>query len=132
MKTPLFAALALLALPLLALGVPAHAQRQSDTTGEQLAKLCTSRDARQLEGCTAYISGIADAAGLFQDLRPADGSKGAALPGYVCIPAKATGVQLRQAFVEWLRKHPDRNSQQAGHAVLVALDETFPCSGTRA
>ncbi len=121
MKTFLLAAFAI------ALASGAHAQRISNMSGEQVAKLCTDKDPRQVEGCTAYINGVADTVGLFQQLRPADGSQGKPLPGYACIPPKTTGTQLRQTFVEWLRKHPDRAKMPAGHAVLVALDEGYPC-----
>ena len=115
------------ALAVIASASSAQAQRMSNMTGEQVAKLCMGKDPRQVEGCTAYINGVADAAELFQQLRPADGSQGKPFPGYACVPPKATGIQLRQAFVDWLRKHPDRAKLPAGHAVLVALDESYPC-----
>ncbi len=126
MRTLLLATLAVLAL-----GTAAQAQRMTTMTGEQVAKLCTDKDPRAVEGCTAYINGIADAAELFQALRPADGSNGPPLPGYACIPAKTTGAEMRRVFVDWLRKHPDRAKLPAGHAVLVALDESFSCSSQR-
>jgi hypothetical protein len=128
----LFAAAVLAGLAGLA-GFPgtAQAQRFSSITGAKLAELCASRDQRQVEGCTAYIDGIADAAGFYQRLRPMDGSRGGTLPGYVCIPAPTTGAQLRTAFVDWMKKHADQGQRQASGVVLRALDDNFVCPGER-
>lgn len=119
----------LIAAAVLAMAGTAHAQRLSNLTGGKLVELCTSKDARQVEGCTAYIDGIADAAGFYQRLRPIDGSKGAKLPGYVCVPTSVTGVQLRQGVIDWFRKHADQAQRQASGVVLRALDEAFVCPG---
>ena len=125
MKTALFAAVALCALG----STAAHAQRMSNLTGERLARLCVSQRPQDVEGCTAYIDGVADAVGFYQRLRPADGSKGGNLPGYICIPGPVTGVQLRQAVTGWFRAHQDQANRQASGIVLRALDETFVCPG---
>ena len=125
MKTLLIAA-AILSLP-----AAAHAQRYSNITAGKLVELCISRDPRQVESCTAYIDGVADAAALYQRLRPRDASKGPPLPAYICVPGPTTGVQLRQTVVDFLRKHMDQATIQAGGIVLRALDETFTCPGER-
>ena len=119
----------LIAAALLGFAGTAHAQRFSNLSGAKLVELCTSKDPRAIEGCTAYIDGIADTSAFFQRLRPGDGSKGAALPGYICVPASTTGVQLRQAVVDWFKKHTDQGQRQASGIVLRALDETFLCPG---
>ena len=111
------------------LGGGAQAQRMSNLTGAKLVELCTSRDARLVEGCTAYIDGIADTAAFYQRLRPVDGSKGEKLPGYVCVPGPTTGVQLRTGVVDWYRKHTDQANRQASGIVLRALDELYVCPG---
>ena len=123
-KTILLAALAVAAL-----GGTAQAQRMSNLTGQKLVELCTSKDARQVEGCTAYIDGIADTAQFYQRLRPADASKGAALPGYICVPGPTTGVQLRATIISWYRNHQDQANRQASGIVLRALDEVYVCPG---
>lgn len=128
MKIPAFT-VALAALATLALGTTAQAQRMSNLTGERLMRLCTSQDRTQVEGCTAYIDGIADSVAFYQRLRPADGSKGGNLPGYVCVPGPTTGVQLRQSVITWYRSHQDQANRQASGIVLRALDETFVCPG---
>ena len=126
MKASLLPALAVLAT--VAVAGQAHAQRLSSLNAQHLAALCTG-DRTSSEGCEAYIDGVADTAGSYQELRPEDGSKGAALPGYVCVPRQVTGIQLRETFVEWLRANPNENDRQAAGAVLRALDARFRCPG---
>ena len=124
MKTVLMAAVAVVTL-----GGAAQAQRMSNLTGAKLVELCTSKEPRHVEGCTAYIDGIADTSAFFQRLRPADESKGAKLPGYICVPGSTTGVQLRQTVIDWFKKHTDQGSRQASGIVLRALDDTYLCPG---
>lgn len=124
MKTVLLAGIAALAL-----GGTAHAQRMSNLTGAKLVELCSSRDPRMVEGCTAYIDGIADSAAFYQRLRPSDGSKGEKLPGYICVPGPTTGVQLRQTIIEWYRRHQNQANRQASGIVLRAMDDTYVCPG---
>ena len=54
----------------------AHAERFSPIDGGKLVSLCTGRDKGVVADCTAYINGVSDAASFYQNLRPADGSKG--------------------------------------------------------
>ena len=124
MKTLLLAAVAVVLL-----SGGAQAQRFSNLTGGKLVELCSGKDARGVAECTAYIDGIADTSAFYQRLRPSDGSKGSALPGYICIPGPTTGVQLRQAVVDWFRKHADQAQRPASGVVLRALDDTFLCPG---
>ncbi len=121
--------LALAAIAVLACSGGAQAQRMSNLTGQKLVEMCSGRDARLVEACTAYIDGIADSSAFYQRLRPADGSKGAALPGYICIPKDVTGVRLRESVVQWFRNHSDQANRQASGIVLRALDETYLCPG---
>ena len=124
MKTSLLPACALLAT--LAFANQAHAQRHSNITAQQLARMCTASP-ELAERCDAYIDGIADAVYVYESVRPENGSKGQPLPAYICIPNGVTGVQLRQTFVEWLRANPNENDRQAGGAVLRALNARFHC-----
>lgn len=122
MKPVLLAAAAVLAL-----SSAAHAQRESKITGEALVRLCTAQNPKDIEACTAYVNGVADAAGVYQRLRPADGSKGAALPAYVCIPGPTTGVQLRQAVITFFRSHTGEGQRIASGMTLSAFAEAYPC-----
>ncbi len=122
-------ALLLAIVAVAALGGSAQAQRFSNLNGGKLMEICTSRDPRMLEACTAYIDGISDSVSFYQRLRPADGERGGQLPAYVCVPGNVTGVQLRQAVVNWGTQHRDQMGRQASGIVLRALDATFLCPG---
>ena len=124
-KTVLLAAVAVLAAPVV-LGSAAYAQRTSNINGDKLAGICTSRDARQVEGCEAYVTAVTDSATAYQKLRPADSGPGA-LPGYICIPGQVTGAQLRQQYVGWMRNHRDQGERVAAGTVLSAMLDLYPC-----
>ena len=121
MKTLLLAAVATVAL-----SASAHAQRESNITVARLLTIC--QDQRLSSACTAYIDGVADAAGIYQKLRPADGTAGGTLPGYICIPASQTGTQIRQSVIQSLRGRPDDAQKVAGGAVLSTLLSNYPCT----
>lgn len=108
----------------------AHAERFSAIDGSRLITICTGRDKGVVADCTAYINGVSDAASFYQNLRPADGSKGGRLPAYICVPTAITGVQLREAVVGWAKSHPESQRLQASGVVLRALHDTFKCQGT--
>lgn len=118
-------ATALLAAPFVA-GSAAQAQRTSNINGTRLVGICSSRDAKQIEGCEAYVTAVTDSATVYQKLRPADSGPGA-LPGYLCIPGQVTGSQLRQKYVEWMRGHSDQGERVAAGTVLSAMLDLYPC-----
>ncbi len=122
MKTLLLASAALLAI-----ASHAEAARFSAVNGTRLAALCTSRDPKMSNSCTAYIEGVSDSMSLYQELRPQDGSKGGALPAYVCVPEQVTGIQQRDTVVTWLRQHPEAGNRPASGVVADALRERFAC-----
>lgn len=126
LKTLLLAAVAISALTLGGAGT-AQAQRESKISGEILNGLCTSTEAKSAEGCEAYIDGVIDAALTYQQLRPANGSKGTALPAYLCVPGTLTGTQLRQAYIEAYKRNPQPNRFAAG-IILSAFSTAYPCS----
>ena len=108
----------------------AHAERFSAIDGSKLVSLCTGRDKGVVADCTAYINGVSDAASFYQELRPADGSKGGKLPAYLRLPPTITGVQMREAVVGWAKAHPESQRLQASGVVLRALHDTYKCQGT--
>ncbi len=108
----------------------AHAERFSAIDGNRLIGICAGRDRGVVAECTAYINGVSDAASFYQNLRPADGSKGGKLPAYVCVPTGVTGVQLRETVVGWARAHPEAQRVQASGVVLRALHDAYRCQGT--
>jgi len=108
----------------------AQAERFSALDGNRLIGLCAGRDKGVVAECTAYINGVSDSASFYQNLRPADGSKGGKLPAYLCVPTALTGVQMRQAVIGWARSHPESMSVQASGLVLRALNDTYKCQGS--
>ncbi|GAC1339265.1 MAG: hypothetical protein NVSMB18_07150 [Acetobacteraceae bacterium] len=112
-----------------ALAGSAQAQRFSNLSGGKLMEVCTGRDPKMVEACTAYIDGVSDAASFYQRLRPSDGSRGGQLPAYVCVPSNVTGVQLRQSVLSWAQQHRDQLNRQASGVVLRALDDIYRCPG---
>ncbi len=112
----------------LALGGTAQAQRFSALTGGKLGNLCISSDRSSSEACTAYLDGISDSISFYQRLMPSSGEKGK-LPDYVCVPGATTGVQIRQAYIGWLRQHTEAQRQPAAQAAMRALNDSFHCQG---
>jgi len=108
----------------------ARAERFSAIDGGRLIGLCAGRDKGVVAECTAYINGVSDAASFYQNLRPADGSKGGRLPAYICLPTAITGVQMRETVVGWAKAHPESLRLQASGVVLRALHDTYKCQGT--
>ena len=118
-------------MALVALGGTAQAQRFSNITGGKLGELCISQNRGQVEACTAYLDGVSDAISFYQRLEPSDGSRGAKLPDYVCVPGPITGPQLRESYVAWLRKHREAQQQTAAQAAMRALNDTYLCEGEK-
>jgi hypothetical protein len=120
MKTALLACAAVLAL-----GGSAHAARFSTVDGNKLLQICTNP--KLSTSCTAYIEGISDSISLYQELRPQDGSKGGALPAYVCVPEQVTGLRERDTVVSFLKQHPESASRPAAGVVADALRSAYAC-----
>ena len=126
LKTLLLASIAAAVLTFVSPGT-AQAQRKSTITGEILNTLCTSSDDKSTQSCKAYIDGVLDSALTYQQLRPATGARGAALPDYLCVPGSLGGQQLLQAYVEAYKRSPDPN-RLAAVSVLSAFSKAYPCS----
>jgi hypothetical protein len=110
-------------LAMVALAVPARAQRLSPVTGEALMKLCSSKTP---VGCDAYVSGVSDAAELLgrSATDPSDRSS-----AQFCIPQDVVGSALRQTVIAWAQAHPEDGKQAAGTLVFHAFHASFPCKG---
>jgi hypothetical protein len=99
-------------LVLLAAGA-AHAQRVSNVKGTTLMKACTGA---KLEQCDAYVDGFADAISA--------GGKDHAL---ACIPIPATGTELRDVLVKFLKDHPEDQHLKASTLASRAFAKAYPC-----
>jgi hypothetical protein len=97
---------------LLAAGA-AHAQRVSRVQGITLMKACTGPD---IKACDAYVDGFGDAISA--------GGKEHAL---ACIPIRATGTELRDVLVSYLKAHPEDQHEQAATIAKQAFSKAYPC-----
>jgi hypothetical protein len=111
---PLLLAAVILLLPQAAL----RAQRISNIDGTALLARCTNRDRAAMQGCEAYVSGVADAVAKL-----AKSKQDAA----ACVPQSTTGTQMREALIAWAGKNPDARSRPAIEIVLQMLRDTYPC-----
>ena len=102
-----------------ALIVPASAFSQDDGTttsfknGTQLYQACTAAsDSEKLSFCIGYVMGVSDS---LQSLH------------LTCSPKEATGKQVTDLVVGYLRDHPDARQFVAAQEVTLALVKAFPC-----
>jgi hypothetical protein len=102
---------------------PAWAQRVSPIDATRFLTLCTGRE---LAGCDAYIEGVADTIATYHDLSERPGSA-VKVPPDVCIPARVTGVVLREKVVGWLREHESERGKPLHQLVYRALLAAYPC-----
>ena len=117
-----------LAIPLAAsVAVPAARAetRSSGIDGAKLLSRCTSRAAPLAQGCTAYIEGVADTVGTYENA--AEAAHVTAAESRICVPGPVTGTQMRDKVVGWLKAHPDDRGRSSGAIVVHVLRETWPC-----
>ncbi len=105
--------LAVSLLALLAAG-SAHAQRVSNVKGVTLLKACTGPSPAQ---CDAYVDGFGDAISA--------GGKEHAL---ACIPVAATGTELRDVLVKFLKDNPQDQHLKASALASRAFAKAYPCN----
>jgi hypothetical protein len=103
-----------------ALILPASAFSQDDGTtasfknGTQLYQACTAAsDSEKLSFCIGYVMGVSDS---LQSLH------------LTCSPKEATGKQVTDLVVGYLRDHPDARQFVAAQEVTLALVKAFPCN----
>ena len=95
MKTLLLPAAAVLAL---GFAPQAEAARFSAVNGSKLVELCTSRDAKMANSCTAYIEGVSDSLSLIKEVGAQRGGSGTPADA-VCVPGEVTGLRQRDTVV---------------------------------
>jgi hypothetical protein len=120
--------IALLAAPLLLATGAAQAQetRLSPVDGNRLLGLCTSRDRTFVQGCEAYINGVADTAAVYQRAAGEPNSP-VRLADTMCVPRNVTGAQMRDTVTNWLQGHAAERERPAGLIVFHVLHDAFPC-----
>ena len=84
----------------------------SNVKGTTLLKACTGPKS---ESCDAYVDGFGDAISA--------GGKDHAL---ACLPIAATGTELRDVLVKFLKDHPEGPTPQSQHPRHPRLREGLP------
>jgi hypothetical protein len=98
--------------------LPAAALSQDDGTstsfknGTELYQACTVSDSVHTSFCIGYVMGVSDS---LQSLH------------LTCSPKQATGRQVTDLVVSYLRDHPDARQYVAAQEVTLALVKAFPC-----
>jgi hypothetical protein len=103
-----------LALAALLVAGAAEAQRVSNVKGTTLLTACTSKS---VTACDAYVDGFGDAISA--------GGKDHAL---ACIPVAATGTELRDVMIKYLKNHPEDQHLKAATIASRAFMKAYPCS----
>ena len=101
-------------LACLLLSGTAFAQRVSNVNGKTLMAACTGK---QAETCDAYLDGFADA--ILEE-----GKANAA----ACVPRTATGTEIRDVVVTWLKANPQSQHEHGAEITKSALAKAYPCT----
>lgn len=92
---------------------PAHAQRMSKVTGATLMSACTGKST---SSCDAYLDGFSDA--IFVEGKTA---------AVACVPIPATGTEMREVLIQYMKGHPEVQHMKAGEIAHAALAKAYPC-----
>lgn len=105
-----------------AIGVVALAANPAagTTTGELLKKCRADRKSDAYRTCIIYLSGIRDAY-LFERSLNNDRIK------LLCAPTNLGVSQVKQAYLRYMRRHPDYLNYEAASYVYISLIDAYPC-----
>jgi len=92
------------------------------TTGELLKMCRADRTSDAYRTCLTYLSGIRDAY-LFERSMKNDRVK------LLCAPTTLKVSEVRQAYLRYMRRHPDYLNYEAASYVYIALIDAYPCRG---
>lgn len=88
-------------------------------SGNKLLEFCESDTPAEFGQCLGYIASASDTHATWVDWGD--------MTRQMCIPPHATGGQLYQVVLKFLKEHPETLHLAAGSLVLIALGEAFPC-----
>jgi hypothetical protein len=107
-------------LSVLGAAAPAGNAAWATTTG-QLLRMCKANPrSADYRKCMVYLSGIRDAY-LFERSLKNDRIK------LLCAPTTLSVHQVKQAYLRYLKKHPDYLNYEAASYVYIALIDAYPC-----
>jgi Rap1a immunity proteins len=97
-------------------------------SGEELFRLCTSKDALEQRECSAYICGVYDGFDTLYILGQVPNDRN--MPYDICLPNKAGAVtceDLKQEVLKIFEARPDIRKSDAGGVVGSAIHRAHPC-----
>ena len=89
-------------------------------TGDDLALTCLSKSPEKIFSCLNYVAGVIDYHTMMQSL-------GTTPAVDFCLPESLPIERAAEAVVYYLKKSPQHDSFIAAPAVMMALQEVFPC-----
>lgn len=98
-------------------------------SGEVLKIWCSKNEGLDREACYSYLRGASDAFHAISDVSAAanDGENIAPWPNE-CMPARISITTLRDVFLEFAARQPDRLQTQAAVLLAEILQQNFPCA----
>ena len=89
-------------------------------TGADLLKHCQSGKPAQIMGCMNYVAGIIDYQLMMQSLGTEPSIE-------FCLPADLSIEKASVVVMRYLEKSPQHQSFIAAPAVMMALQQSYPC-----
>ncbi len=98
-------------------------------SGQLLTTWCSKNEGLDREACYSYLRGASDAFHALADVSAAsnEGKNLSPWPNE-CMPARISITSLRDVFLEFAAKHPDRLDNQAALLLAEILQQSFPCT----
>lgn len=98
-------------------------------SGELLKTWCSRNEGLDREACYSYLRGASDAFHAIADVSAADndGKNVSPWPNE-CMPARISITALRDVFLEFAARQPDRLGSQAAVLLAEVLKQNFPCT----
>ena len=98
-------------------------------SGQLLTTWCSKNEGLDREACYSYLRGASDAFHALADVSAAsnDGRNLSPWPNE-CMPARISITSLRDVFLEFAAKQPDRLDNQAALLLAEILEQSFPCA----
>lgn len=101
-------------------------------SGELLKSWCSRNEGLDREACYSYLRGASDAFHAIADASAEsnDGANVAPWPNE-CMPVRISITDLRDVFLEFAAREPDRLGTQAAVLLAEILQQSFPCARTQ-
>lgn len=97
-------------------------------SGELLRNWCDKNEGLDREACYSYLRGASDAFHAIADVSAAENAGNVTSPWpNECMPPRISITSLRDVFLEFAAKNPDRLGTQAAVLLAEVIQENFPC-----